>query len=97
MPALPPIGDTFSGFRRYLRGRALGILIQVLVVALAVGCATGCRKARSPEDPPIAKPSKLDGKPAPAFSLQSDKGSNISSGEFAGKSKLVLVFYRGYW
>jgi len=91
------VGRTFAGFRRCLGGRALGMLVHVPVFALAAGCVTACRKAHSPEDPPVAKPSKLDGKPAPAFTLPSDKGSSISSLEFAGKSKLVLVFYRGYW
>jgi peroxiredoxin len=34
---------------------------------------------------------------APNFSLPSATGQAVSLKEYAGKSKLVLVFYRGYW
>jgi peroxiredoxin len=34
---------------------------------------------------------------APGFSLQSAAGTNVVLKDFEGKSKVVLVFYRGYW
>jgi hypothetical protein len=34
---------------------------------------------------------------APQFSLPSATGSTVSLSDYAGKSKLVVVFYRGYW
>ena len=37
------------------------------------------------------------GEPAPAFSLPNTAGAMVTLKEYAGKSKLVLVFYRGYW
>jgi len=37
------------------------------------------------------------GERAPQFSLPSATGSTVSLSDYAGKSKLVLVFYRGYW
>ena len=58
---------------------------------------TGCNKPHSPGDPITPRPSKLNGQPAPRFTLPSDDGSDVSSSEFIGKSKLVLIFYRGYW
>jgi len=33
----------------------------------------------------------------PLFSLPSTKGTNVELKSYAGKSKVVLVFYRGYW
>jgi len=37
------------------------------------------------------------GDQAPDFSLPTAAGATVSLKDFAGKSKLVLVFYRGYW
>jgi peroxiredoxin len=37
------------------------------------------------------------GEPAPKFSLRSATGETVSLVDYAGKSKVVLVFYRGYW
>jgi len=37
------------------------------------------------------------GDPAPQFSLPSTKGTKVNLRDYAGKSKSVLVFYRGYW
>jgi peroxiredoxin len=37
------------------------------------------------------------GDPAPQFSLASTKGTNVALKDYAGKTKVVLVFYRGYW
>ena len=37
------------------------------------------------------------GDPAPQFSLPSTKGANVALKDYNGKTKLVLVFYRGYW
>jgi len=34
---------------------------------------------------------------APQFSLPSTKGLNVALKDYVGKSKVVLVFYRGYW
>jgi hypothetical protein len=43
-----------------------------------------------------ASPPKV-GERAPDFSLPTAAGSTIALKDFAGKSKVVLVFYRGYW
>lgn len=37
------------------------------------------------------------GEPAPQFALPDTKGATVSLKDYAGKSKVVLVFYRGYW
>ncbi len=37
------------------------------------------------------------GDTAPQFSLPDAFGSTVSLKDYAGKSKVVLVFYRGYW
>ena len=37
------------------------------------------------------------GDTAPQFSLPSTKGTNVSLKDYAGKTKIVLVFYRGDW
>jgi peroxiredoxin len=37
------------------------------------------------------------GERAPQFSLPTATGSTVSLSDYAGKSKLVLVFYRGFW
>jgi hypothetical protein len=37
------------------------------------------------------------GERAPQFSLPSTKGTSVALKDFIGKSKTVLVFYRGYW
>jgi len=43
-----------------------------------------------------ASPPKV-GERAPEFSLPAAAGSTVALKDFAGKSKVVLVFYRGYW
>ena len=37
------------------------------------------------------------GDPAPQFTLPALAGDQVSLKSYAGKSKVVLVFYRGYW
>jgi peroxiredoxin len=37
------------------------------------------------------------GERAADFSLPSDKGATVSLKDYLGKSKVVLVFYRGSW
>jgi hypothetical protein len=71
------------------------VLLPILLAA-AIGL-TACKKPHSPVDPIASRPSNLNGQPAPRFTLPSDTGSDVSSSEFIGKSKLVLIFYRGYW
>ena len=44
----------------------------------------------------LGGPPKI-GDRAPGFSLQSAAGATIALKDYEGKSKLVLVFYRGYW
>ena len=44
----------------------------------------------------LAGPPKV-GEPAREFTLPSSTGSSSSLKGYAGKSNLVLVFYRGYW
>ena len=34
---------------------------------------------------------------APQFSLLSTKGQSVGLKDYSGKTKVVLVFYRGYW
>lgn len=34
---------------------------------------------------------------APQFSLPSMKGTSVGLKDYIGKTKVVLVFYRGYW
>jgi peroxiredoxin len=44
----------------------------------------------------MAGPPKV-GEPAREFALPSSTGSTLSLMDYAGKSNVVLVFYRGYW
>jgi len=37
------------------------------------------------------------GDTAPQFSLIASNGSTVALKDYEGKSKVVLVFYRGYW
>lgn len=37
------------------------------------------------------------GDSAPQFSLPSSAGATVALKDYLGKSKVVLVFYRGYW
>jgi peroxiredoxin len=37
------------------------------------------------------------GERAPAFALTDANGQTVSLGDYAGKSKLVVVFFRGDW
>ncbi|MBI3653655.1 MAG: redoxin domain-containing protein [Acidobacteria bacterium] len=37
------------------------------------------------------------GQKAPDFNLPSTNGASVALNDYAGKAKLVLVFYRGYW
>ena len=37
------------------------------------------------------------GEPAPPFSLPDANGKLVALKEYAGKEKVVLVFYRGNW
>jgi cytochrome oxidase Cu insertion factor (SCO1/SenC/PrrC family) len=68
-----------------------------LILISAVLCLAGCQKPHSAADPVVDKPSKLDGQQAPRFTLPSNNDTDISLADFTGKSKLVLIFYRGYW
>ena len=34
---------------------------------------------------------------APGFSLPASQGTAVALKDYLGKSKVVLVFYRGYW
>ena len=58
--------------------------INVLAMVIALFTAT------------LGAPPKI-GDRAPQFSLQSAAGPNVALKDYEGKSKLVLVFYRGYW
>jgi len=73
--------------------RAAALSAMLVAAALFGSCEDG-NKAGGPV---ASKPSKLQGQAAPQFTLVSDGGSNISLSEFAGKAKVILVFYRGYW
>lgn len=44
----------------------------------------------------LSGPPKV-GEPARPFSLPTSAGSTSSLKDYAGKSNVVLVFYRGYW
>src|SRR5215469_7679470 len=83
------------GLKRRMRlSRSITLFLIILPTVIAL---TGCQRSRSSGDPVVSKPSKLEGQQAPRFTLHSDTGGEVSSSDFAGKSKLVLVFYRGYW
>ena len=58
--------------------------ITVLITAIVL-CAAG-----------LGGPPKT-GDRAPDFNLQSAAGPNVALKDYQGKSKVVLVFYRGYW
>src|SRR5262249_57287774 len=77
-------------------GLSKSITLFLVLLSAAIGI-TGCKRSDSTGGPVVSKPSRLDGQQAPRFTLHSDTGGEISSSDFAGKSKMVLVFYRGYW
>src|SRR5215467_741280 len=74
--------------------KSLALFVALLPAGVGV---SSCQSTHSPGDPVATKPSKLEGQQAPAFTLRSDSGADVSTSDFAGKSKLVVVFYRGYW
>jgi len=77
---------------------SLSKLLALLVAVLPAGVGvTSCQSTHSSGEPVASKPSKLEGQRAPVFTLVSDAGADVSTSDFAGKSKLVVVFYRGYW
>jgi cytochrome oxidase Cu insertion factor (SCO1/SenC/PrrC family) len=77
---------------------SLSKLLALFVALMPPGVGvSSCQSTHSPGDPVASKPSKLQGQQAPAFTLRSDSGADVSTSDFAGKSKLVVVFYRGYW
>ena len=76
---------------------ALRFIFLILVLAIGPVSQTACRKTHSAAEPLAGKPSQLNGQQAPQFTLVSASGGDISLSDFAGKTKLVLVFYRGYW
>ena len=78
------------------RPGSLSKLIALLLILLAAGMP-GCQSTHSTGSPLVRKPSPLEGQPAPQFSLHSDTGTEVSTSDFAGKTKLLLIFYRGYW
>src|SRR5262245_9286332 len=74
--------------------KSIAVFLILLTAAIGV---TGCQRSHSAGEPVLRKPSKLEGQQVPSFKLNSDTGGEVSSADFTGKSKLVLVFYRGYW
>jgi cytochrome oxidase Cu insertion factor (SCO1/SenC/PrrC family) len=64
----------------------------VLVMLLAVAALASEPKVSEPK---VSEPKVGDA--APPLSLTSANGSTVSLKDYAGKSKLVLIFYRGYW
>jgi hypothetical protein len=92
-----PVPRPSARIRRLFQTNLQKLLALLLALLPAGLVATGCRTTRSVTDPILSKPSKLEGQQAPGFTLQSDSGTNVSSADFAGHSKLVIVFYRGYW
>jgi hypothetical protein len=91
------LGPPATAARVCFLTRALRWIVAILILASGPAELTGCRKSQSPADLAAGKPSALEGKPAPQFTLASNKGPDVSLLDFAGKSKVVLVFYRGYW
>jgi len=80
---------------RYLQ-ISLSKLLALALLPASVGVSS-CQSTHPSGDPVASKPSKLEGQQAPVFTLHSDSGAEVSTSDFAGKSKLVVVFYRGYW
>ncbi len=44
----------------------------------------------------VAEPPKI-GDRAPQFRLPAADGKTVDLKDYAGKKKVILVFYRGYW
>ena len=71
--------------KEYLRLRWIIPLMLTLAWPGLTGAQTAPEAAKKPGDP------------APAFDRPSHTGATVSLKDYAGKSKLVLVFYRGSW
>ncbi|MBI3950255.1 MAG: redoxin domain-containing protein [Acidobacteria bacterium] len=74
-------------------------LLLVVIVTLFILQSSPSVLAKSdPKAPTSAAGSTPKvGDPAPAFSLPSATGSTVALKDYAGKSNVVLIFYRGYW
>jgi len=102
--------DTFSRIARFTAGRdahrpqarrlhSLCELISLrrlpFLAALLLALATSASAATSPRIAIAQSPPKI-GQQAPTFTLRDQNGKRISLADAAG-TKVVLVFYRGYW
>ena len=77
--------------------RSLMLLsILALVIGMILGCGLANSSTREPAEAAVAGATR-PGEPAPDFSLPTATGSTVSLKDYAGKSKVALIFYRGFW
>ena len=79
--------------RRHYSPRRYRIALAALAILISAFPACKRRYKTSTEE----VGSTMEGRKAPTFSLAADNGSQVSLADFVGKSKVILVFYRGYW
>ena len=65
-----------------------------LVSALSLLCAANARAQDKGKPAPEEQTGLMVGEPAPKFTLKDQDGKERSQGEFLGKGKVALVFFR---
>ena len=69
--------------------------ILVVVTLILVGWTSGFSQGKV--EKPTTKEAVKSGATAPDFALTDQDGKQIKLSEAVKKSKVVIVFYRGYW
>lgn len=73
-----------------------------LALALALAALAACGGSAGDTTPAAVEPSVTADAPpaaqvAPPFALPNAAGETVSLASYAGRSNVVLIFYRGFW
>jgi cytochrome oxidase Cu insertion factor (SCO1/SenC/PrrC family) len=71
-------------------------IIAAAIVIASLSCSTAQRSATSAAQTAVATPVQV-GEKAPDFTLEDQDGRKVTLSPQFGKTKTVLVFYRGSW
>ena len=75
-----------------------GLALALAIVALdACGPAAGGVTPAATIQPSVAAETPPAAQVAPPFALPNAAGETVSLASYAGRSNVVLIFYRGFW